>query len=135
MLSNENNIRIMSRLVVIILFFVSCDSPTHVELEQEKIPENGIGVHGTEGVKFTGSIAYEFLDGRATIVDLASLEVPKSMQFKEEVTTAKINIVKQTDSGVLILNLYKNGKLSNQVKTDIKGKLLTLTYNIKQTHK
>ena len=124
----------MGSFIVIILLFVACHSPTIAELEKEKIPEVGIVVNGTEGVKFTGSITYEFSDGRASIADLASHEVPKSMQFREDVITAKINIVKQTDSGELILNLYENGKLSDHVKTDKKGKLLTLIYNIKQTH-
>lgn len=134
MARDENIFQVIGGVAVILLLLASCDSPTLVELEQKQIPENGIVMNGSEGIKFTGSIVYEFLDGSASIADLASLEVPESMEFKDDVVRAEVNIVKQTDSGVLVLNLYKNGRLHDQVRTETKGKRLTVIYNIKQTH-
>lgn len=122
-------------LWVVILIFVigtSCNSPTTTRVDT--LPENGVVMTGTEGTTFTGSITYEYSDGSSAIADLATLEVPESVDFDSDVRVAKVEITKLTETGTLILNLVERGDIIRKVETNEKGKLLSVTFDNRTSH-
>jgi len=121
-------------IVLVILILFSCDSRSITGIAKDDRPPNGVLVTGTEGIEFSGSVTYNMNDGTASIADLATLEVPYSMEFGPDVERAEVDIFKKNGSGRLILSLVEYGEIVAVVETERSDEPITVVYDLKTSH-